>query len=263
MSELDPGVRDYFSRPDTVGRWWTPEEGPLRFHYEAEVRVIEQHLTLDSSVRVLDLGTGRGRFGIWFARRGCRVVGIDVNPEMLAAARARAHALGLEDRFDLRQGDAEDLSDFADGTFDLVLCMELFDHVPVTGTVLAEVRRVLAPGGRLIFTYVPGESLYGVLGNAYRWWRRRSGETIISRTYRLPEIRNRLEEHGLRLDRYWGIGVLCLTAQTRLFQAHWLFRGLTALARAEATVRPYYAAPWLARRGSHVVGFARVADGGG
>lgn len=259
MSHLDPEVQGYFARPGTVGTWWTPDEGPLRFHYDAEPMVIERHVAVDSRWRVLDLGTGHGRFGLWFARRGCRVVGIDLNADMVTSARARARALGVEERFDVRQGNAEDLSELAAGTFDVVLCMELFDHLPAAGTVLAEARRVLAPGGRLIFTYVPGESLYGMLGNAYRWWRRRSGGQIISRTYRFAEIRRRLQEHGLRLERFWGIGVLCLTAQTRLFQDHWLFRGLTALARAEAAVCMAYARPLLARRGSHVVGFARGA----
>lgn len=124
----------------------------------------------------------------------------------------------MERRFEVRQGSAEDLSAFASASFDIGACMELFDHLPAGGAALAEARRVLAPGGHLIFTYVPGESLYGMLGDVYRWWRRRSGDVIISRTYRFREIRRLLQAHGFRLDGFWGIGALCVTAQTRLFQ---------------------------------------------
>ena len=257
-SPLDPGVHGYFARSGTVAGWWNPDEGPLRFHYDAEVAVMERHVPVAAGARVLDLGTGYGRFGLWCAARGARVIGVDLNADMVAAARERAEALGVRDRFEIRHGDAADLSTFPAAAFDLVLCMELFDHLPAAERVLAQVRRVLAPDGRFVFTYVPGESLYGVLGNAYRWWGRRSRTPVISRTYRLGEIRRLLRAQGFHLDRFWGIGVLCLTAQTRLFQEHVLFRGLTALARWEASLSPYYARPWVARHASHVVAVARA-----
>ncbi len=42
MSELDSErVRDYFTRRETVADWWTPDEGPLAFHYDAELRVLD------------------------------------------------------------------------------------------------------------------------------------------------------------------------------------------------------------------------------
>jgi 2-polyprenyl-3-methyl-5-hydroxy-6-metoxy-1,4-benzoquinol methylase len=229
----------------------------MAFHYDAEVAVLRERLPVEPGWRVLDLGTGRGRFGVWFASRGCRVVGVDLNPDMLAIAAETARRAGVTDRFELRRGSAEDLSAFAPGSFDCVCLMELFDHLPDLGAVLAAARRVLAPGGRLVFTYVPGESLYGLLGNAYRRLRAPRGEQIISRTYALREIRRRLSGAGLRLDAYYGIGLLCVSAQTRLFQNHPLVRAATAVARAESRRVPYWKAPLLARHGAHVVGIAR------
>jgi cyclopropane fatty-acyl-phospholipid synthase-like methyltransferase len=260
MPELDgSGVGDYFERRGTVERWWTPEGGPLSFHYDAELEILDDHLGVDPSWRVLDVGTGRGRFGAYFARRGCRVVGVDVNSEMLEEARRAIRLLDLEDRFQLEQASVDDLSRFGAGAFDVVSCMELFDHLPDLGRALGEMKRTLKPDGRFLFTYVPSESLYGRLGNVYRFFhaRLRRGATMISRTYSHREVQRRLEANGLELERYWGIGVFCLNAQTRLFVNSRLSRALTALARAEARRHPYYDRPLLARRGAHVVGLAR------
>lgn len=264
MPELDrEQVADYFARPGTVSEWWTPEAGPLRYHYDAELKVLCDRLPVDPGWRVLDVGTGRGRFGAHFAQLGCDVVGVDLNPDMVEAARETARKLGVEARFEILRVSAEDLSDFDDGCFDVVLCMELFDHLPDLGRALAEMRRVLSPEGRLLFTYVPSESLYGSLGNVYRWLRARTrpDEVMISRTYTLGEVRARLAECGLALERYWGIGLLCVNAQTRLFRRGPVVRALGAIARVEAARWPYHETPWVARHGAHVVGMARPAGG--
>lgn len=266
MAEFDPlYVRAYFERRDTVAAWWSPEEGPLAFHYGAELRAIAEQLTIEPSWEILDVGTGRGRFALYFAARGCRVLGVDVNPDMIELAREAARRAGVEDRFEVRAGDVGDLRDCPDGHFDVALCMEVFDHLPDLDRALEEMFRVLRPGGLLLFTYVPSDSLYGMLGDAYRAvrCRVRPGDPEISRTYSFAEVRSRLEARGFALERYCGIGVLCLNAQTRRFTRSGVLRPLDALARAEARRRPYYVGGWWARRGAHVVGFAtRAADGG-
>lgn len=266
MSELDARrVGEYFARPDTVSAWWTPDAGPLAFHYDAELRVLADHVPVAAGERVLDVGTGRGRFGAWFAERGCRVIGVDVNPDMLELARETARSRGVEARFEVRRASADQLSELGEDAFDLVACMELFDHLPDLGAALRAMRGALKPHGRFVFTYVPSESLYGALGNAYRWWkaRRRPDELMISRTYRLAALREQLAASGFRLERYWGVGLLCINAQTRLFADSPLARALLALARAEATRRPYHSEPWLARHGAHVVGLARATGDAG
>ncbi len=265
MSELDSKrISDYFAQPGTVSEWWTPDSGPLQFHYDAEVQVLRDHVPAAEDSRVLDVGTGRGRFGADFARRGCRVTGVDLNPDMLEIAREAARSRGIEQRFVLEPGSAEDLSRFPDRSFDAVLCMELFDHLPDLARALEEMHRVLRPGGHFAFTYVPNESLYGMLGNVYRWLRARTrpAELMISRTYRQGEIRGLLAAAGFAPADFYGIGILCLNAQTRLFEGSVVSRALQALARAEASRWPYYAKPALARHGAHVVGVARRLESG-
>jgi SAM-dependent methyltransferase len=257
-------VGEYFAREGTVSEWWTPSSGPLAFHYNAELQVLEDRLEIDPAWRVLDVGTGPGRFGALFAGRGCQVVGVDLNPDMLEIARGTAAGLGLTERFEVREASAEDLSSFEDASFDVVCCMELFDHLPDLSRALGEMRRKLRPGGHFLFTYVPNESLYGKLGNLYRWLRARTqpSELMISRTYTSSEARAALARADLTLDRYFGIGVLCVNAQTRLFGDNLVVRALTALARAECQRWPYFETPMLARRGAHVVGFASPGGAG-
>src|SRR5262249_58179738 len=75
------------------------------------------------------------------------ITGIELSPAMLAIARRRATDLGRD--VDLREGDAEHLP-FDDGSFDTVVCALSLCTIPSPEAAVAEMRRVLAPGGRLL-----------------------------------------------------------------------------------------------------------------
>jgi len=93
---------------------------------------------------VLDVATGTGAVAAeLLRRRGCRVVGLDQSAEMLAEARRR-----LPPEVELVQGDAEHLP-FADGAFDAVTFTYLLRYVDDPGAALAELARVVKPGGAL------------------------------------------------------------------------------------------------------------------
>jgi ubiquinone/menaquinone biosynthesis C-methylase UbiE len=100
--------------------------------------------------RVLDVACGTGIVARRAARqlggRG-RVVGLDINPGMLAVARAAAAAEGLE--VEWQEGNALALP-FADGSFDVVFCQQALQFFPDRAAALREMRRVLAAGGRLV-----------------------------------------------------------------------------------------------------------------
>lgn len=76
-----------------------------------------------------------------------RVTGIDLSPEMLELARRRISRSGHD--VDLRTGDAQDLP-FDDASFDVVVCTYSLCNIPDPAAAIAEMRRVLRPGGRLV-----------------------------------------------------------------------------------------------------------------
>jgi SAM-dependent methyltransferase len=107
---------------------------------------------------VLDVACGTGVVAITAARIGARVRGIDLTPELLERARENASVAQLE--IDFRQGDVEALP-FGDGEFDVVLSQ--FGHMfaPRPEVAIAEMLRVLKPGGTLAFATWPPELLIG------------------------------------------------------------------------------------------------------
>lgn len=110
------------------------------------------HTLLKSGESVLDVGCGTGGVTIPAKLRvgkNGRVAGIDPAPEMIAVARRKASRAGLE--IDFRVGVIESLP-FSDGTFDAVNSSLMMHHLPEHLQVkgLAEIKRVLKPGGRLL-----------------------------------------------------------------------------------------------------------------
>ncbi len=108
--------------------------------------------------RVLDVACGTGVAAITAARAGAKVTGIDLTPELLERARENARIGSFEVEF--REGDVEALP-FGDADFDVVLSQ--FGHMfaPRPKIAIAEMLRVLKPGGTLAFTTWPPELLIG------------------------------------------------------------------------------------------------------
>lgn len=107
-------------------------------------------LALADGARALDIGCGTGVAARALARRrggALRVTGIDRSPDFIAAARRFAAEEGVAPEF--RVADAH-APPFADASFDAVVAHTLLSHAADPARVLAEARRVLAPGGRLV-----------------------------------------------------------------------------------------------------------------
>jgi SAM-dependent methyltransferase len=107
---------------------------------------------------LLDVACGTGVVAITAARIGARVCGIDLTPELLQRAKENASVASVE--IDFREGDAEALP-FGDSEFDVVLSQ--FGHMfaPRPDVAVAEMLRVLKPGGTIAFATWPPELLIG------------------------------------------------------------------------------------------------------
>jgi len=108
-------------------------------------------------MRVLDFGCGRGGATLYYAEQGARsVLGVDVGDDVLRSAeRFRAHVdpeRTLPVRF--RRAEASHVP-AEDGSIDLILCIDVFEHLADPAASLAEWHRVLAPGGRVLATFGP------------------------------------------------------------------------------------------------------------
>ncbi len=102
--------------------------------------------------RVLDVGTGTGRYLVLLARRGARCYGIDFSPAMLRELRKKLRGKAWRRNVvALRVGDARRLR-FRAQRFEWVLCMGVLEYYPLAERrrILREIRRVLAPGGRAV-----------------------------------------------------------------------------------------------------------------
>lgn len=106
-------------------------------------------LELAEPVTVLDVGFGQGRTAAILVDQGHRVIGVDVSATMVRQARARNRAAVQDGRADLRAGDGLTLP-FPDCSADAAYTAHTIYFMPEPQTTIAEIARVLRPGGRLV-----------------------------------------------------------------------------------------------------------------
>jgi SAM-dependent methyltransferase len=107
--------------------------------------------------KVLDLGCGDGTTAVPAAQRGAELLGVDIAANLVAAGNARAAAAGL-DNLRFEEGDAADLRDLDDDSFDLVLSVFGAMFAPRPFDVAKEMVRVARPGGRIVMAnWIPGD----------------------------------------------------------------------------------------------------------
>jgi SAM-dependent methyltransferase len=132
--------------------------------------------------RILDVGCGTGANLQMLAQFGS-AEGVDVSADALEFCRSRGLA-------EVRQGAAENLP-FPDGSFDMVTGLDVVEHLDDDIAGLREMRRVLSPNGRAVLFVPAFMFLWGVQDDISHHRRR----------YTLPELKQRLEEAGLVVER--------------------------------------------------------------
>jgi SAM-dependent methyltransferase len=138
-----------FERAGTISTWDKHYYHPvaLPFYDRAVARMLDA-MDAPRGSRVLDAGCGPGEHSIRVARLGRRVHAIDISSAMLEEARRRVQASGLARRIRFQRQDLTRL-ELRDASFRYVFCWGVVIHIREIDQALAELARVLAPGGRL------------------------------------------------------------------------------------------------------------------
>ncbi|GAB3564194.1 bifunctional 2-polyprenyl-6-hydroxyphenol methylase/3-demethylubiquinol 3-O-methyltransferase UbiG [Spirosoma luteolum] len=135
--------------------WWNPDQlfymlktsvNPARVGFFK--RVLHETGVDPAGLQLLDVGSGGGILAEAFAELGFVVTGID--PSASSVATAQRHADQQQLRIDYRVGAGERLP-FADASFDVVSCCDVLEHVTDLPAVIAEISRVLRPGGLFLY----------------------------------------------------------------------------------------------------------------
>src|SRR5246127_4183555 len=114
-------------------------------------------LGVSKGMKVLDLGCGDGTTAIPEAKLGAQVLGVDLTPKLVEAAKRRAKELGL-DNAKFQEGDACDLYQLEDDSFDFVVSIFGAMFAPKPFDVAKEMVRVTRPGGRVVMgNWIPGD----------------------------------------------------------------------------------------------------------
>jgi 2-polyprenyl-3-methyl-5-hydroxy-6-metoxy-1,4-benzoquinol methylase len=170
---FDKALRDYL-KPlegfDNYQNWWDWYKNTEK-RVQLYVQHLKEYLPEVSKLKMLDLGCGAGGVCVSFANRNNRVVGLDLDKKLINLT--KINVSDSEDNFPPSGGVSEILSSgtdlpFEDGTFDLVLCNDVIEHLDKQEELVREIYRVLKEGGYLYLTTpnrrYPVESHTGIFG---------------------------------------------------------------------------------------------------
>ena len=129
-----------------------------RVEFITTVRYIEKYLK--AGARILDVGAGAGEYSLYFARRGYDVSAIELSPQNVEYFRGK---LTPDDKIDLNQGNALDLSRYSDGAFDVVLLLGPLYHLGRREDQLKaieEAKRVCKLDGVIFFAFITNDFVH-------------------------------------------------------------------------------------------------------
>jgi ubiquinone/menaquinone biosynthesis C-methylase UbiE len=211
-------VQNLLARPEMHCQW----EGDYRTadnenFYERAFDYLIRVLRPSTNATFLDAGCGPCAHSVRLARRGFKVHAIDFSQSALGMAREYVESRGLEDRITLQRSSLLELS-FPSSSFDYVLCWGVLMHVPEVDRAVAELARVIRPGGKLIISESNKSSLEAVAMRNLRrilgkekatvrerpegveYWKDKDGDALVTRQANISWLIRSFAAGGLVLE---------------------------------------------------------------
>jgi 2-polyprenyl-6-hydroxyphenyl methylase/3-demethylubiquinone-9 3-methyltransferase len=187
--------------------WWDKKGDFKALHDINVLRVdyIDRHAPL-AGKRVLDVGCGGGILSEAMAALGAEVTGIDMGQAPLAVAKLHLEESGLS--VDYQRASAEEFSQSHSDNFDVVTCLELLEHVPEPSSVVSACRKLVKPGGHVVFATLnrnPKSFLFAIIAAEYILGLVRKGTHRYSKFIKPSELKHWAATAGLTFQDLTGL----------------------------------------------------------
>ena len=201
-----------------ASRWWDPDGEFRPLHEINPLRLdwIRQHVQL-SGANVVDIGCGGGILAESMAAAKATVTGIDMADGALAVARLHLHESKADVEY--RQATAEELAAEEAGSFDVVTCLEMLEHVPDPSEVIRSCAELVKPGGHVFFSTInrnPKAFAFAIVGAEYILKLLPAGTHEYEKFIRPSELESWARHAGLSLQDSIGMHYNPLTREYSL-----------------------------------------------
>jgi SAM-dependent methyltransferase len=192
---------------------------------------------------VLDYGCGTGDWGVLLATEGASVTLLDLSSKAIEVGLRRARIHGVADRVRGAARDATDLTCFRDGEFDLVYANAAVHHTLKYPNAVAELTRVIRPGGRLMLAETYGNNPLLNTARRLRWWlageAAEQGEDILLSDRELALLRPHFATFDVRPLTFLAMAKRLFRGRFTHAPVRGAVRGLEEIDRALLTVLPF------------------------
>ena len=203
-----------------ASRWWDPQSEfkPLHDINPLRLDFIDQRAGL-AGKRVLDVGCGGGILAESMAARGADVIAIDASEVPINVARLHQKESGST--VDYRMATVEEIAAAGEAPFDIVTCLELVEHVPQPGSVIAACASLLKSNGHAFFSTInrnPKAYLLAIIGAEYVLKLLPKGTHDYAKFIRPSELDAWARRSGLKLNELKGMSYNPINRRYRLSQ---------------------------------------------
>ena len=208
MNHANVDAQELAKFSEMAHRWWDPESEFRPLHQINPLRLewIDS-LALLAGRRVLDVGCGGGILAESMAAKAAHVTGIDLAARPLGVARLHALEAGVVN-VDYREMAAETLAAQTPGSFDIVTCMEMLEHVPDPASTVRACASLVKPGGWVFFSTInrnPKSFFFAIVGAEYVLRLLPRGTHEYARFIRPSELSRHARDAGLDLHAMKGM----------------------------------------------------------